>query len=214
MRQTKVIFKIIFSARAMVVYYPQMLLAALHSHGFRFFWKSCIYYARVTLSRNGCAMATRNLKFKTPCCTVICRTITVYHRVISLLAPCISGHFLGLRVCISWWENILWYAKEFVKITTELHLRVISLLPRCSSCRLRAPPWWQRVCSVQTFFPTFSHFSPLFPTFSQFSPLFTTFHHFSPLFTPFHHFSPLSATFSKFFQLVPTFRRFPPLLAT
>ena len=114
--------------------------------------------ARVTLSRNGCAMATRSLKCKTPCCTVLCRTITVYHRVISLLAPCISGHFLGLRVCISWWENILWYAKEFVKITTELHLRVISLLPRCSSCRLRAPPWWQRVCSVQTSCPPCSFY--------------------------------------------------------
>ena len=133
--------------------------------------------------------------------SVLYRTITVYHRVISLLAPCISGHFLGLRVCISWWENILWYAKEFVKITTELHLRVISLLPRCSSWRLRAPPWWQHVCSVQTFFPTFP----------QFFPLFTTFHHFSPLFTTF---SPLFTTFRHFFQLFPTFRLFPPLLAT
>jgi len=47
--------------------------------------------ARVTLCRNGCAMAARSLKWKAPCCTVLCRTITVYHRVISLLAPCISG---------------------------------------------------------------------------------------------------------------------------
>ena len=85
---------------------------------------------------------------KSPCCIVLYRTITVYHRVISLLAPCISGQFLWLRVGISWWENILWFTKELIKISTELHLRVIPLLPPCSSCRLRAPSWWQRISSV------------------------------------------------------------------